>query len=95
MAPGKLEIKVKALQRLLNEREYYGNEIKEQEAVHENMKLSNGDEYEIKKHGELVAELKRMLPELDTKIKQHRAELAKFLESYKGEESVELAKTLL
>lgn len=83
MAPSKLEIKVKALQRLLREKEYYEKELKEQEQELENMKQSSRDEYEIKKQDELVAEAKRMLPELDSKIKQHKAELAKFVEEYK------------
>ncbi|WPK25479.1 hypothetical protein PUMCH_002796 [Australozyma saopauloensis] len=95
MAPSKLEIKVKALQRLLREKEYYEKELKEQEQELENMKQSSRDEYEIKKQDELVAEAKRMLPELDSKIKQHKAELAKFVEEYKGEESTEEARRLL
>lgn len=95
MAPGKLDIKVKALQRLVKEKSYYVKELEEQESALAALTTNRGDEYEIKKQGELVAETKRMLPELDIKISKHKEELAKFIEGYKGEESLDLAKSLL
>lgn len=95
MAPSKLDIKVKALQRLLREKDYYFKELGDQEKHLESLTASKGDEYEIKKQGELVAETKRMIPELEGKITLHREELSKFLDGYKGEENTDLAKSLI
>lgn len=95
MAPSKLDIKVKALQRLLRERTYYAKELDEQQKHLDSMKAGEGDEYEIKKQSELVAESKRMIPELEKKIETHKMELRKFLDEYKGDENTELVRRLI
>lgn len=49
MAPSQLQIKVKALERLIKEHGLYKKEAEEQAKKIEDAKASNVDEYEIKK----------------------------------------------
>jgi tubulin-specific chaperone A len=95
MSPSQLQIKVSALKRLLKEETLYQQEVKEQEHYVAKMKENNADEYEIKKQIEVLHESQRMVPEVTTKIKEHKIALQKFLESYNGDEETSIAKELI
>lgn len=95
MAPSQLQIKVSALKRLIKEEKLYQQEVKEQEQYVAQMKANNADEYEIKKQIEVLEESKRMVPQVTTKIEEHRDALKQFLESYSGDEDVKQAQELL
>jgi tubulin-specific chaperone A len=91
MAPSQLEIKTKALGRLVKEEGLYQKEVKEQEQVVEKLKAVNGDEYDIKKQIEVLNDTKQMVPEIRQKIKQSLDALEAYLESYTGSEDVSAA----
>lgn len=95
MSPTALQIKVKALQRLLKEEKMYLREVTEQEAYVEQMRSSNADEYDLKKQIEVLHESQRMVPELTKKVKEHRDGLVAFLKTYTGDEDTTEAKQLL
>lgn len=102
MAPTPLEIKTKALGRLVKEESLYQQELKDQEKVVSELKAANGDEYEIKKQIEVFEDTKQMIPEIRTKIKESLESLESFIESYTGvedltasKENIELARNLL
>ncbi|KAG7662656.1 RBL2 [[Candida] subhashii] len=95
MAPSPLQIKVSALKRLIKEEKLYQQEVTEQEQYVAQMKANNGDEYEIKKQIEVLEESKRMVPQVTTKIEQHREALKQFLESYTGDEDTKEAQDLV
>lgn len=95
MAPTQLQIKVNALKRLIKEETLYQKEVKEQEQHVATMKKDNADEYEIKKQIEVLEESQRMVPEITAKINQHKSALAKFLETYNGDEDLSAAEELL
>lgn len=88
MAPTQLEIKVKALQRLVAEETYYQQEAKDQAAHVENLqKDSKIDPYDLKKQVEVLQDTQRLLPTLYKKIGEFKDNLNQFLESYEGDES--------
>lgn len=95
MPPTQLEIKTKAIQRLLKEQKLYEKEILEQEEFLKHMKSSDADEYEVRKQEKVLDESKRMIPELSKKIKEHGEALKLFLGDYKCEGDVSLARELL
>lgn len=95
MPPTPLQIKVSALKRLIKEESLYQQEVVEQEQYVEQMKKNNSDEYELKKQVQVLEESQRMVPEVSRKIEDHKQALAQFLESYKGEEDLSVAKELL
>lgn len=95
MSPTPLQIKTKAIQRLLKEKSLYAQEVADQERVLKDMRDNKHDEYAIKKHEEVLAESKRMIPELEKKIKSHKESLAEFLKSYSGDEDVSIASSLV
>lgn len=95
MAPTLLQIKVKALQRLLKEKNLYADEVQEHVRTLEQMKSTGADDYEIKKHSQVLEESKRMVPELEKKIKEHRQSLVEFLKNYNGEEDTTIAEALI
>lgn len=70
-------------------------ELGDQEKYLESLITAKGDEYEIKKQGELVAETKRMIPEIEAKFLLHKEELSKFLDTYKGDENTDEARSLI
>ncbi|CCD24914.1 Rbl2p NDAI_0E00980 [Naumovozyma dairenensis CBS 421] len=89
MAPTQLEIKTKALQRLIKEESYYKEEIKEQKANVEKLKQdSNVDPYDLKKQVEVLEDTERLLPTLYTKIEEFKENLEQFLQSYDGQEDL-------
>lgn len=95
MAPSQLQIKVNALKRLLKEESLYTHEVDEQEKYVKQMERSQADEYELKKQIEVLNESKKMVPEVSSKISQHRESLKSFLESYNGDEDLSEAQLLL
>ncbi|CAI2029550.1 hypothetical protein SEUBUCD646_0H02960 [Saccharomyces eubayanus] len=96
MAPTQLEIKVKALKRLVKEEGYYQQELKDQEAHVAKLKEDKSvDSYDLKKQEEVLDDTKRLLPTLYEKIREFKEDLAQFLESYQGTEDVSEAKTVI
>ncbi|ODQ82564.1 hypothetical protein BABINDRAFT_24426, partial [Babjeviella inositovora NRRL Y-12698] len=92
MAPTKLEIKLKSLNRLMKEESLYREELAEQQVVVDNLKANNADEYDLKKQIEVLEETRKMIPELLKKVTEHKQALDEFLESYSGEEDLTEAK---
>lgn len=95
MAPLTLEIAVKALQRLKKEKGSYIEDLKEQDIELETLRNRNADEILMKKHTELYEETKRMLPELDSKIKLHNERLSSLLKTNPNDEYAQEAKLIL
>ena len=95
MSPTPLEIKTKAVQRLLKEEQLYLKDISEQEEQLQQMRASDTDEYEIKKYEKVLDESKRMVPELKKKIQEHAKGLKSYIEDYKGDEDTSDLKALL
>lgn len=95
MPPSQLQVKVNALKRLIKEEKLYQQEVTEQEQYVKSMQLNNADEYEIKKQIEVLQESQRMVPEITTKIFQHKEALKAFLDSFKGDEDTSAAKELV
>lgn len=95
MPPSQLQVKVNALKRLIKEEKLYQQEVTEQEQYVKSMQLKNADEYEIKKQIEVLQESQRMVPEITTKISQHKEALKAFLDSFKGDEDTSAAKELV
>lgn len=96
MAPTQLEIKVRALQRLVKEEAYYQEELKEQIAHVESMKAKqNVDIYDLKKQEEVQQDTEKLLPTLYKKIEQFRDNLEEFLKNYEGTEEVGDAHTAI
>ncbi|ODV61548.1 Rbl2p [Ascoidea rubescens DSM 1968] len=92
MALTKLQIKTKALQRLIKEEKYYHVELKEQQDVIEQMKNNpDKDEYDLKKQVEVLEDTRQMIPELRKKINEHLVSLKDFVETYNGDEILHLA----
>lgn len=93
MAPTQLEIKVKALQRLVKEEKYYLQELKDQQKHVKKLKEdSSVDKYDLKKQEEVLNDTERLLPTLYVKIKEFMDNLEEFLESYNGSEDTKEAK---
>lgn len=103
MAPTQLEIKVKALQRLVKEEKYYVQELKDQQKHVKNLKADTSvDKYDLKKQEEVLNDTERLLPTLYVKIKEFMDNLEEYLGSYSGsedtneaKEAIEAAKTVL
>lgn len=95
MAPTQLQIKVNALKRLIKEESLYQDEVTQQEKHINQMKEDKADEYEIKKQGEVLAESKRMVPNISKKIAEHKSALKSFLETYSGDEDTAIAQELI
>ncbi|SCW03319.1 LAFE_0G07800g1_1 [Lachancea fermentati] len=96
MAPTQLEIKVRALQRLVKEEAYYQQDLKEQkERVNDLKSKSEVDPYDLKKQVEVLQDTERLLPTLYDKINQFREDLNQFVQSYKGTEDTAAAKDIL
>ncbi|SGZ51655.1 CIC11C00000002660 [Sungouiella intermedia] len=95
MSPTPLQIKVKALQRLTTEKSYYAKEVAENTQTLEQMRANGADPYEVKKQSQVLDESKRMVPELDSKIKEHAQNLSEFLKVYNGDEDTTFAKSLI
>ncbi|CUM65316.1 uncharacterized protein PRCAT00002951001 [Priceomyces carsonii] len=95
MAPTQLQIKVNALKRLIKEKKFYDQEVGEHEQYVNKLKSNGADEYELKKQIQVLEESKRMIPEINKKIHEHRKALEKFLTSYKGEEDLKEANELI
>ncbi|CEP20773.1 RBL2 [Cyberlindnera jadinii] len=91
MSPSQLEIKTRALGRLIKEETIYHDEVKEQEGVIASMKSADADEYEIKKQVEVLEDTKKMIPLLREKIQQSLESLEQFLKDYTGEDSLDSA----
>lgn len=96
MAPTQLEIKVKSLQRLMKEENYYIQEKKDQKELLEKLEADKDvDPYELKKQKEILEDTERLLPTLYNKIKQFKEDLEGYLKTYEGDESTELALTVV
>lgn len=95
MLPNQLSIKTNAVRRLINEYKIYTKEVSDQESYVEQLKSANTDEYEVKKQIEILEESKRMVVQLKTKVAQSKEGLAKYLETYNGDEDVTEAKLLV
>lgn len=95
MPPTPLEIKTKALQRLLKEQQLYEKEVLEQEEYLKQMKASDSDEYEVRKQEKVLDESKRMVPELSKKVKEHGEALKVFIGGYTGEEDLGVSMELI
>lgn len=93
MAPSQVEIKTKALGRLLKEEQLYHQEQQEQEKVIATMKAQNADVYELKKQVEVLEDTKKMIPELRKKIRESLDALEQFLQDFTGEHDKEAAGT--
>ena len=94
MSPTPLQIKVKALQRLIKEESLYKKEVSDQETHVSKMEQDGADEYEIKKQIAVLDESKRMIPILVSKIAEQKRLLNDFLQSYTGDEDTSLALSL-
>ncbi|QLL31000.1 hypothetical protein HG536_0A08150 [Torulaspora globosa] len=96
MSPTQLEIKARALQRLVKEEGYYQQELKEQTELVEKLKKDKDlDPYDLKKQEEVQKDTEKLLPTLYQKIREFKENLEQFLESYQGSESVEGAKSAI
>ncbi|CCH59201.1 hypothetical protein TBLA_0B03610 [Henningerozyma blattae CBS 6284] len=96
MTPTSLQIKVKALQRLIKEETYYKQELKEQTEHVEKLKNdSEVDPYDLKKQIEVQQDTERLLPSLYKKIEQFKENLNEYMESYEGTEDLTEAKEIV
>ncbi|AGO09872.1 AaceriAAL118Cp [[Ashbya] aceris (nom. inval.)] len=87
MAPTQLEIKVRALQRLIKEEKYYQDELKEQkERVEVLKKDTSVDPYDLKKQIEVMQDTERLLPRFYEKVEQFHNDLKEFVNGYHGDE---------
>lgn len=92
MAPSQLEIKSKALGRLVKEEGLYQKELKEQEDLVQTLKSSNADSYEVKKQEEVLADTKKVIPEVRKKISEAQKSLEEYIKDYTGTEELTTAK---
>ena len=93
MAPTQLEIKVRALQRLVKEEQFYQQELKDQtEHVEKLKKEKDVDPYDLKKQVEVLEDTQRLLPTIYKKIEEFKEDLQGYLEGYDGSESLDAAK---
>ncbi|AAS50248.1 AAL118Cp [Eremothecium gossypii ATCC 10895] len=87
MAPTQLEIKVRALQRLIKEEKYYQDELREQRERVELLKRdASVDPYELKKQIEVMQDTERLLPRFYEKVQQFYNDLKDFVNGYNGDE---------
>lgn len=92
MAPTQLEIKSKALARLIKEEGLYQKELKEQEEHVQGLKSSNADSYEIKKQEEVLEDTRKVIPEVRKKISEAQESLESYITDYTGTEDLTTAK---
>ncbi|EDO16547.1 hypothetical protein Kpol_1064p28 [Vanderwaltozyma polyspora DSM 70294] len=96
MAPTQLEIKVKALQRLVKEEGFYQQELKDQtDYVEKLRKDSSVDPYDLKKQIEVQQDTERLLPTLYKKIGEFKENLEEYLKTYQGNESLDDANKII
>ena len=93
MAPTQLEIKVRALQRLVKEEQFYQQELKDQtEHVEKLKKEKDVDPYDLKKQVEVLEDTQRLLPTIYKKIEEFKEDLQDYMEGYDGSESLDTAR---
>ncbi|CCC68124.1 hypothetical protein NCAS_0B00400 [Naumovozyma castellii] len=93
MAPTQLDIKCKALERLVKEESYYQQELKEQQQHVDTLKKDTKvDPYDLKKQVEVLEDTERLLPTLYAKIREFKENLQQYIDSYEGEEDLHEAK---
>lgn len=95
MSPTPLQIKTKALQRLIKERSLYSDEVLQHKEFLDQMKSSGADQYDVRKQSQILDESERMVVELERKIADHKDSLTAFLGSYSGDEDLSAAKALV
>lgn len=96
MAPTPLQIKTRALQRLVKEEKLYQQELDEQQQLVDGLKADpNTDEYELKKQLEILQENDKMIPAIKAKVKEHAKLLEEFLKANSVNEDTEPATKLL
>lgn len=96
MAPTQLEIKIRALERLMKEESYYQQELKDQQAYVDSLKSDKSvDPYDLKKQEEVLEDTERLLPTLYNKIEQFKTDLESYLETLQPTEDVESPKKLI
>lgn len=89
MAPTQLEIKVRALQRLIKEESYYQQELKDQTAHVEKLRGDKDvDPYDLKKQEEVQQDTEKLLPTMYKKIEEFKENLVGFLKTYQGTEEL-------
>lgn len=91
MAPSQLDIKTRALGRLIKEESLYHQELSEQERVVASMKQQQADPYELKKQVEVLEDTRKMIPELRKKVKESLGSLEHFLGEYSGDDDLTMA----
>lgn len=96
MSPTQLEIKVRALQRLVKEESYYQQELKDQTAHVERLRKDKDvDPYDLKKQEEVQQDTEKLLPTMYKKIAEFKENLEEFVKSYQGNESLQDAKSTI
>lgn len=96
MSPTQLEIKVRALQRLVKEEAYYQQELKDQTAHVEKLKKDKDtDPYDLKKQVEVQQDTEKLLPTMYKKIEEFKLNLEEFLKNFHGNEDLEDAKSTI
>lgn len=89
MTPTQLQIKTKALQRLLKEELYYKEELRQQQETVAKLKSDPSvDSYDLKKQVQVLNDTERLLPVLYEKIEEFCQDLKNFIEIYEGNESL-------
>lgn len=85
MAPSTLQIKTRALERLIKEEKLYREEYKEQEDYVNQLKANpETDEFDLKKQIEILNESEKMIPAIRGKVAEHLKDLKEYLSSYDG-----------
>ena len=96
MSPSQLEIKVRALQRLVKEEGYYQQELKDQTAHVEKLKKDKDvDPYDLKKQEEVQQDTEKLLPTMYKKIAEFKENLEEYIKSYQGNEELQDAQTAI
>lgn len=75
-----LTIKVKTVERLMKEVQYYKDEVKENEMKLAKMKEEQKDEYDIKKFQEVLDESIMMVPDSETRLEKALDDLKQFMD---------------
>ncbi|KAH3902379.1 related to Tubulin-specific chaperone A [Saccharomycodes ludwigii] len=82
MPPSKLVIKIRSLERLLKEQDYYKNELLQQQKIVNDLKDNpESDPYDLKKQIEVLKDTERIFPTLYNKIDEFKQDLTNYLES--------------
>ncbi|GEQ66528.1 hypothetical protein JCM33374_g191 [Metschnikowia sp. JCM 33374] len=95
MPPSQLQIQLKALERLIKEKNLYSRDAENESIRLQEMKAEMVDVYEIKKQEEVLRESIRMVPEIEAKIEIFKRKLTDLLANYEGDENLDVAKDLL